>query len=80
MDESERNKMLPSAYWLRERELETSSLEEPFSDMETDEKSKLLMNQMKLMNERLVKMEAEYTISLDYKTKFEEEHKLHISL
>lgn len=83
MEDSERDKMLASAYELRERELAPISWEDPFSDMNTDEKSKLLMdfmNQIRLMNERLEKMESERASSLDYKSKFEEEHKLNLSL
>lgn len=83
MEDLERDNMLASAYELRERELEPFSFEDPFSDMSTDEKSKLFidfMNQIKLMNNRLEKMELERASSLDYKLKLEKEHRLNQSL
>jgi transposase len=90
MKDFERDKILGSAYELRDRELAPIAFDDPFLDMNTDEKSKLLidfMNQIRLMNERLEKMELERASSLDYKLKFEEErslreeeHQLNLSL
>ena len=79
MKDFERDKILGSAYELRDRELAPIAFDDPFLDMNTDEKSKLLidfMNQIRLMNERLEKMELERASSLDYKLKFEEERSL----
>ncbi|WP_291535335.1 transposase [Bacteroides sp.] len=83
MDDFERDKMLACASQLRDRELEPFSWDDPFSDMGTDEKSKLLlefMNQNHSLKEIVELLKSERTSSLDYKAKFEEEHKLNISL
>lgn len=83
MDDLERDKMLACAYQLRDWELEPFSWNDPFSDMGTDEKSKLLlefMNQNHSLKEIVELMKSERASSLDYKAKFEEEHKLNISL
>lgn len=83
MKDSERDKMLASAYQLRDWELEPFSWEDSFSDMVTDEKSKLFvefMNQNNSLKEIVELMNAEHAFPLDYKVKFEEEHKLNIDL
>lgn len=83
MEDSERDKMLASAYQLRDRELAPFSWEDLFSDMVTDEKSKLLvefMNQNNSLKEIVELMKSERASSLNCKAKFEEEHKLNIGL
>lgn len=83
MDDFEREKILASAYALRDRELIPPSWEDPFSDMCTDEKSKLLiefMHQNNTLKEVVELLKSERSSSLDYKSKFEEEHRLNLSL
>lgn len=91
MEDSERDKILASVYELRDWELEPVSFEDPFSDMNgkiagvnnTDEKSKFLvefMNQNNTLKEFVEIMKAERASSLDYKSKFEEEHKQNLIL
>ena len=46
MDDFERDKMLACAYQLKDREFEPFSWDDPFLDMGTDEKSKLLLEFM----------------------------------
>ncbi|WP_145998994.1 hypothetical protein [Bacteroides cutis] len=79
MDDFERDKMLACAYQLKDREFEPFSWDDPFLDMGTDEKSKLLlefMNQNHSLQEIVELLKSERVSSLDYKAKFEEEHKL----
>lgn len=83
MEDLERDKMLASTYQLRDRELEPFSFEDPFSDVNTDEKSKLLvefMTQNNTLKEFVEILKAERASSLAYKSKFEEEHNLNQSL
>lgn len=83
MEDLERDKMLASAYQLRNCELEPVCFEDPFSDMNTDGKSKLLvefMTQNNTLKELVEMMKSERASSLAYKLKFQEEHKLNQSL
>lgn len=66
MEDLERDKILASVYDLRDRELSPITFEDPFSDMNTDEKSKLLvefMNQNNTLKEFVEMMKAERSSS-----------------
>src|SRR5574344_649409 len=90
MDQLEREKIINSAKKLREREINPDPFEDPFSDMTSEEKSKLLIEFMSMhesdrkqinnMMERLDKFMESQASSPDYKSLFEVSQKQNAEL
>lgn len=58
MDNLEKDKILASAYLLRQRELDVLPFEDPYSDMTPEEKSKLIIHLLSLREQDQRQMEA----------------------